>query len=113
MLLKKYLSYVIPSVLSMVAFYLYTLVDGIFVAQYVGENALAAVTVSSSFVTAVFSCGVLFAIGCSTVTSIYRGKNESDSANKVFTMSFLMVSVLALLISFFSFYIPIYSVFSL
>ncbi|MGN1398594.1 MAG: MATE family efflux transporter [Erysipelotrichaceae bacterium] len=103
MLLKKHLSYVIPSVLSMVAFYLYTLVDGIFVARYVGENALAAVTVSSSFVTVIFSCGVLFAIGCSTVTSIYRGRNDSDSANRVFTMSLLMVSALALFLSLFSF----------
>lgn len=104
MLLKKYLSYVIPSILSMVAFYLYTLVDGIFVARFVGENALAAVTVSSSFVTVVFAFGVLFAIGCSTVTSIYRGKNQLDNSNKVFTMSILIVSVLSIIISIFSFW---------
>ena len=46
MLLKKFCRFVIPSIISMWIFALYTMVDGIFVARGVGEYALAAVNLS-------------------------------------------------------------------
>ena len=42
-MLKQYLKFVIPSICSMVIFNLYTLVDGIFVAHYEGDTALASI----------------------------------------------------------------------
>ena len=71
-MLKQYLKFVIPSICSMVIFNLYTLVDGIFVAHYEGDTALASINVASPYVTTIFSIGVLFAIGSSTVMSIYH-----------------------------------------
>ena len=64
-MLKQYLKFVIPSICSMVIFNLYTLVDGIFVAHYEGDTALASINVASPYVTTIFSIGVLFAIGSS------------------------------------------------
>ena len=40
--MKKFFRFVIPSILSMLAFSLYTMVDGMFVAKGIGEKALAA-----------------------------------------------------------------------
>ena len=49
MLLKKFCRFVIPSIISMWIFALYTMVDGIFVARGVGEYALAAVNLSMPY----------------------------------------------------------------
>lgn len=102
-MLKKYLRYVIPSICSMVIFNLYTLVDGIFVAHYEGDTALAAINVASPFVTTIFSVGVLFAVGSSTIMAIYRGAKE-EKMHEVFTMNTLVISCIALFISLVSFF---------
>ena len=91
-MLKQYLKFVIPSICSMVIFNLYTLVDGIFVAHYEGDTALASINVASPYVTTIFSIGVLFAIGSSTVMSIYRGANEERKMHEVFTMNTITIS---------------------
>lgn len=88
-MLKKYLRYVIPSICSMVIFNLYTLVDGIFVAHYEGDTALAAINVASPFVTTIFSVGVLFAVGSSTIMAIYRGAKEEEKMHEVFILNFI------------------------
>ena len=87
----------------MVIFNLYTLVDGIFVAHYEGDTALASINVASPYVTTIFSIGVLFAIGSSTVMSIYRGANEERKMHEVFTMNTITISCVALCISILSF----------
>ena len=102
-MLKQYLKFVIPSICSMVIFNLYTLVDGIFVAHYEGDTALASINVASPYVTTIFSIGVLFAIGSSTVMSIYRGANEERKMHEVFTMNTITISCIALCITILSF----------
>lgn len=103
-MLKKYLRFVIPSICSMVIFNLYTLVDGIFVAHYEGDTALASINVASPYVTTIFSVGVLFAVGSSTIMSIYRGAHEEKKMHEVFTMNTITISCIALIISILSFF---------
>ena len=102
-MLKQYLKFVIPSICSMVIFNLYTLVDGIFVAHFEGDTALASINVASPYVTTIFSIGVLFAIGSSTVMSIYRGANEERKMHEVFSMNTITISCVALCIAILSF----------
>lgn len=54
MLLKKFFKFVIPSIVSMWIFALYTMVDGMFVAWGVGERALASVNLSMPYVICIF-----------------------------------------------------------
>lgn len=96
---REFFRFVIPSILSMVVFNLYTLVDGMFVAQFVGEDALAAINVATPYITAIFAIGVLFAIGASTVMSMYRGEGNETATHRVFTMNIITVSMVALVIS--------------
>ena len=70
----KFLRYMIPSVVSMWVFSLYTMVDGIFVARGVGETALAAVNISMPFVNFIFALSLLFSSGASTIIAVYLGK---------------------------------------
>ena len=74
-LTRQFFRFTIPTILSMVAFSLYTLVDGIFVAKGVGETALAAVNLSSPYNSFMFAVGLLLAVGMSTTIAI-RGQHD-------------------------------------
>ena len=52
---RQFLKYIIPSILSMWIFSLYTMVDGIFVSRGVNESALAAVNLSMPYVDFIFA----------------------------------------------------------
>lgn len=96
---RQFLHFTIPSILSMLAFSLYTMVDGMFVAKGVGEEALAAVNLSSPYNAAMFASGLLIAVGMSTVISIRLGKGEKETASQLFTQNLMVSSAAALLIS--------------
>lgn len=78
-------------------FTIYTMVDGIFVAKGVGEEALAAINISMPLINMAFGLSILFAIGASTKVSFYKGKNDLKSANKTFTLSSFIVFIIGLL----------------
>ena len=82
---KQFFKFVIPSVVSMLVFNLYTMVDGIYVARFVGEHALSAVNISMPYVNFIFAFSILFSVGTSTVVAIFRGENNMKSANETFT----------------------------
>ena len=47
---RKVANYVIPTVLSQCAFFLFTIVDGVFVGNGVGTDALGAVSLAMPFI---------------------------------------------------------------
>lgn len=96
---KKFFKFVIPSVVSMWVYSLYTMVDGIFVAKGVGELALASVNLSMPFINAVFASAILFAVGTSTIAAISIGSDNVKEASKVFTMNMVLITLVGLLIS--------------
>lgn len=96
---KQFYKFVIPSVVSMLVFNLYTMVDGIYVARFVGEHALSAVNISMPYVNFIFAFSILFSVGTSTVVAIFRGENNMKSANETFTRNTIFLTVCALIIT--------------
>ena len=96
---KKYIRFILPSIASMWAFSLYTMVDGIFVARGVGETALAAVNLSMPFTSFVFMLGVLLATGTSTLISIALGKGDLEHARNLFNQNLAVTGVCSLVVS--------------
>lgn len=99
MLLKKFFRFVIPSIMSMWIFALYTMVDGIFVSHGVGEYALAAVNLSMPFTIFIFSIGLLLATGSSTLISILLGEGKEEKAYNTFNQNLAVLVVVGILIS--------------
>ena len=96
---KQFFKFVIPSVVSMLVFNLYTMVDGIYVARFVDEHALSAVNISMPYVNFIFAFSILFSVGTSTVVAIFRGENNMKSANETFTRNTIFLTVCALIIT--------------
>ncbi len=86
-LVHRFFKFVVPSIVSMWIFSLYTMVDGMFVARGVGEHALAAVNLSMPFTSLVFTLGILLATGTSTVLSIALGQGDLERARKYFNQN--------------------------
>ena len=88
---QKFFSYALPSVAAMWVYTIYTMVDGMFVARGVGTTALAAVNIAMPFINTAFALGILFAVGASTRASIHKGRNDMETANRIFTLACIVV----------------------
>lgn len=97
-LFKRFARFVVPSIVSMWIFSLYTIVDGICVAHGVGDQALAAVNLSMPFVSLIFTLGILLATGTSTVISIALGQKNLDQARNYFNQNLVVTLLLSLLL---------------
>ncbi len=81
---KNLCKYVIPTVLSCVSYFLFTIIDGIFVGQGVGTNALGAVNIAFPFIMVVCAAFMLTTIGGVTVVAIRLGRGDENGANEAF-----------------------------
>lgn len=93
-----------PSIGAMWFFSLYNMVDGAFVGKGVGANALAGVNISMPFISFLFALTILISVGSSNLIAFHRGKGEKDLANKYFTQSILLISVLGLVLGLLAFF---------
>ena len=57
---KDLIRYVIPTVMSLWVFTLYSMVDGIFVTRGAGELALASVNISIPYINFIFALSLIF-----------------------------------------------------
>lgn len=104
MLLKKFCRFVIPSIISMWIFALYTMVDGIFVARGVGEYALAAVNLSMPYTIFIFSLGLMMATGTSTLIAIFMGEGREEEARNTFNQNLVILVFAGVLLSLFTWF---------
>lgn len=81
----------VPGAISMLASALYQLVDGIFVGQFLGETAFAALNLAMPFVIINFALADLIGVGSSVPISVALGKREDEKANNIFTCACLMI----------------------
>ena len=88
--LKKY---VLPAMLSNASFFILTIVDGMFVGNGVGIDALVAVSIATPYVMIVGAISVLFSIGGVAVAAVRMGRGDAKGANQVFMHSFTAVMV--------------------
>jgi len=98
-LLSQFLHFVAATVASLMVFSLYSIVDGLMVAKGVGEYAMAAVNLAVPFTNVLFSIGVIFAVGASTIIAIYLGQGQGEKANSLFSQNIVLLTCIGLVIS--------------
>lgn len=95
---KNLAKYVIPAILTNACFFLFTIVDGIFVGRGVGSTALGAVNLALPFVMVAMAFNMLTSIGGATVTAIRFGRGDNEGANQAFMHSLTANVALAVVI---------------
>lgn len=74
---KTVAKYVVPTILSNVCFFLFTVVDGIFVGQGVGTDGLGAVNLVVPFTMIVAAIFMLINVGGVTIVAVSLGRGIS------------------------------------
>ena len=100
-MVKEFFKYAIPSALAMFISSLYTLIDGIFVGQGVGDLALAAVNIVLPFTVMLFGLASMFAIGGGAIVSKNIGAKNIDRAVSIFRQVFKFLLIMSAIISLF------------
>lgn len=91
--LKNVFQYVIPTVLSQCAFFLFSIIDDIFVGNGVSTDALGAVNLALPIILVVSALFMMTIIGGVTVTAIRIGRKDNEGANAAFMHSVLATTV--------------------
>ena len=89
--LKLFFYASIPGAVSMLASALYQTIDGVFVGQFLGMTAFAALNLAMPFVIINFSLADLIGVGSAVPISVSLGKKQGEEANNIFTCACLMI----------------------
>ncbi len=87
----------LPGMISMFAMSVYSIIEGIFIGQILGEGAFAAVNIAMPLVMINFSLADLIGVGASAPISIALGRNDHKTANNVFSCSVIMIFLASVL----------------
>ena len=98
-MINEFLKYAIPSAFSMFISALYTIIDGIFVGQGVGDAALAAVNIVLPFTVILVGMANMMAVGGGSLVSKYIGAKEIDKAVNIFRQVCKFLLMLSIAIS--------------
>ena len=90
---KLFFIVALPGMVSMFAMSIYSIIEGIFIGQILGEGAFAAVNIAFPLVMINFSLADLIGVGASVPISIALGKGDHETANNVFSCSVIMIFV--------------------
>lgn len=83
----------LPGMVSMLAMSVYSIFEGIFIGQTLGEGAFAAINIAMPLVMINFSLADLIGVGASVPISIALGKKDYKTANNVFTCSTVLILI--------------------
>ncbi|MDU7968121.1 MAG: MATE family efflux transporter, partial [Paeniclostridium sordellii] len=98
-MVSEFLRYAIPSSLAMFISSLYTVIDGIFVGQGVGDSALAAVNIVLPFTVVLFGIASMLAVGGGALVSKNVGADDVDKAVDIFRQVFKLLLIISVVTS--------------
>lgn len=90
-IITTFFRFVIPSTLSLLAISTASVVDGFFVGNYLGSDALAAVNLLMPYFALLFGIALMFAVGGSVKASINIGEKNYEAASSLFSQILLVV----------------------
>lgn len=93
---KLFIKFSIPAIISMVIAGVQTIIDGIFLGNFVGQNALASVNIAQPFMQVIIGSSMIISIG--SLSSIGRalGKDKEEEAQNIFKTAVLIMASISL-----------------
>lgn len=96
---SKLFKAVLPSVLMMVFISIYSVVDGLFISNFVGKTAFASINLIYSVIAIIGAIGFMIGSGGSALVSKTLGEKDNDKANQYFSMFIYLTIVLGVIVS--------------
>ena len=95
--LPELLWFSIPSILMLVLVNFYTMVDGIFVSNYVGSDALSSINIDLPIDFLLYGIGVMFGTGGSAIIGRQLGEGKHQEAKKSLSLITLVSAIAGIL----------------
>ena len=83
---KKLLRFVLPSIVMMIFTSIYSVVDGLFVSNFAGKTALAAINLIVPLLMGLSALGFMIGTGGSAIVAKTLGEGKKKEANEYFSM---------------------------
>ncbi len=96
---KKLIRFVLPSIIMMIFTSIYGVVDGLFVSNFVGKTAFAAINLIMPFLMGLSALGFMVGTGGSAIVAKTLGEKKSKRANEYFSMLIYVTILGGLVIS--------------
>lgn len=95
----QFLKFVSPAIMSMVFLSLYTIIDGIFVSNFVGSDALAAINIVLPTMSIIWGTGIMMSTGGSAIVGYKMGEGKKQEANEIFSLITVVSAAMGIVIS--------------
>ena len=96
---RRLLRFVLPSVVMMICTSVYSIVDGLFISNFVGKTQFAAVNLIFPALMAMGTLGFMIGTGGSAIIAKTLGEGRRDKANQYFSMLIYATILFSVLIS--------------
>ncbi len=96
---KKLIRFVMPSIIMMIFTSIYGVVDGLFVSNFVGKTAFAAINLIMPFLMGLSALGFMIGTGGSAIVAKTLGEGKKARANEYFSMLVCVTAIGGILIS--------------
>ncbi len=96
---KLFIKYCFPAVIAMIISGLQGMIDGMFVGNYVGSNALASVNIAMPFMQLIVGVSMIISIGSQSYIGLNLGKDNREKAQNCFNTFKIIIFVCAALIT--------------
>jgi len=83
---NKLLRFTFPSIIMMLFTSVYSVIDGLFISNYVGVTPFAAINIVFPFTMLLACFGFMLGTGGCALVSVKLGENNTDKANSIFSM---------------------------
>lgn len=96
---KLFIKYTIPAIVSMVIVGIQTIIDGIFLGNYVGPNALASVNIVQPFMHVIMGFSMIISIGSISFMGRSLGENNKEESQNIFKTSLVLITIISIAVA--------------
>lgn len=96
--MKKFMSYLVPSLIASVLMSMYAIVDGIFIGQKIGDAGLAAINISWPITALLQAFGTAFGLAGGIYSQKLRANQQEEAANNAKTTALFIAFILAIIL---------------
>ncbi|WP_018590284.1 MATE family efflux transporter [Terrisporobacter glycolicus] len=95
---KLFIKFTIPSIIGMIFIGVQGIIDGLFVGNVIGGNALAAVNLVQPYMQIIMAYALVISVGAQSIIGINLGKGENEKAQNIFRTSLILLTLISILV---------------
>lgn len=98
---KLFIKFTIPSIIGMIFVGVQGIIDGLFVGNVIGGNALASVNLVQPYVQIIMAYALIISVGAQSIIGINLGKDDKEKSQNIFRTALILLIIISLVFTIF------------